>query len=45
MLAQGRSYAALMVSLAAYAGLRIPEEVLAVEWATSATAPCSSSSA
>jgi integrase len=32
MLAQGRSYAALMVSLAAYAGLRIPEEVLALEW-------------
>jgi integrase len=32
LLAQGRSYAALMVSLAAYAGLRIPEEVLALEW-------------
>ncbi len=32
MLAQQRHYAALMVSLAAYAGLRIPEEVLGLEW-------------
>jgi integrase len=32
LLAEGRHYAALMVSLAAYAGLRIPEEVLALEW-------------
>lgn len=32
LLAQERQYAALMVSLAAYAGLRIPEEVLALEW-------------
>lgn len=32
MTADGRHYAALMVSLAAYAGLRIPEEVLALEW-------------
>jgi integrase len=32
MVAQERSWAALMVSLAAYAGLRIPEEVLALEW-------------
>ncbi len=32
MTAQERHYAALMVSLAAYAGLRIPEEVLALEW-------------
>jgi integrase len=32
MSAQNRHYAALMVSLAAYAGLRIPEEVLALEW-------------
>ena len=32
MNAQARPYAALMVSLAAYAGLRIPEEVLALEW-------------
>jgi integrase len=32
MTADGRHYAALMISLAAYAGLRIPEEVLALEW-------------
>jgi integrase len=32
MSSQGRPYAALMVSLAAYAGLRFPEEVLALEW-------------
>jgi integrase len=32
LLTQERSYAALMVSLAAHAGLRIPEEVLALEW-------------
>lgn len=33
MLAAGRSYAALIVSLVAYAGLRFPEEALALEWA------------
>jgi hypothetical protein len=32
LLAHQRSYAALMVSPAAYAGLRIPEEVLALKW-------------
>jgi integrase len=32
MTADERHYAALMVSLVAYAGLRIPEEVLALEW-------------
>ena len=32
MTADERHYAALMVSLAACAGLRIPEEVLALEW-------------
>jgi integrase len=32
MVIHDRHYAALMVSLAAYAGLRIPEEVLALEW-------------
>ncbi|HEX8745194.1 MAG TPA: site-specific integrase [Thermoleophilaceae bacterium] len=32
LLDQERHYAALIVSLAAYAGLRIPQEVLALEW-------------
>jgi integrase len=32
MTADARHYAALMVSLAAYAGLRIPGEVLTLEW-------------
>ena len=32
MTAHQRHYAALMVSLAAYAGLRLPEEVLSIEW-------------
>lgn len=32
MNAQARPYAALMVSVVAYAGFRIPEEVLALEW-------------